>query len=65
MVKIDLPNLEILSIGTYIFYIEGCKIGGEGIKHLVKGRWLNLNSLTLERYIHQCKYVIKEKKACN
>lgn len=51
LTKVSMPNLEKLYLGTFLTIIENCQIGNEGVKHLNKGKWSNIEHLLLSKLI--------------
>lgn len=51
LTKLDLPRLESLYLRTTISTIDSTDIGNEGIKHLSKGRYINLFTLNISIFI--------------
>ena len=45
LIKTELPLLELLQLGSYLFNLGGCQLGSEGVKQLPKGYWPNLSYL--------------------
>lgn len=43
-----MPVLQGIQLGIYLFsYIVYCQVGDEGVKHLTKGKWKSLRSLSI------------------
>lgn len=47
LIKVDLPNLKWLGIGTYYKIADNCEISDGGFRNIIKSKWNKLSTLTL------------------